>query len=63
MCESKAFLATPEGEQHLLDDVTSIQPEGDGFRLINLYGEQIQVRGRIKQIDLLGHRIVLEPIP
>lgn len=62
MCESKVFLAAPEGEQLVLEDVTSIRPEADGYLLVNLFGEQAHVRGRIKEIDLLGHRVVLEPI-
>jgi len=60
MCESKVYLSAAEGEQLVLEDVTTIRPEGDGYRLINLYGEQAHVRGRIKEIDLLKHRIVLE---
>jgi len=60
MCESKVYLSAAEGEQLVLEDVISIRPEGDGYRLVNLYGEQADVRGRIKEIDLLKHRIVLE---
>ena len=63
MCESNVYLATPHGEQLVLADVTSIKPEGDGYRLVNLFGEQVDLRGRIKDIDLLKHRIVLEDAP
>jgi predicted RNA-binding protein len=63
MCESKVFLETNEGEQLVLEDVTSIRPEGDGYRLVNLFGEQAHVRGRIKDIDLLKHRVVFEACP
>jgi len=63
MCESNVYLATSEGEQLVLADVTSIKPEGDGYRLANLFGEQVSLRGRIKDIDLLKHRVVFEDIP
>jgi predicted RNA-binding protein len=63
MCESKVYLATDTGEQLVLDDVTSIQPEEDGYRLVNLFGERVHVSGRIKDIDLLKHRVLLEPNP
>ncbi len=63
MCESKVFLAGPEGEELVLEDVTSIKPEGEGYRLVNLFGEERHVRGRIKDIDLLKHRIVFDPLP
>jgi predicted RNA-binding protein len=61
MCESKVYLETAEGEQLVLEDVTSIRPESNGYRLVNLFGQQVHVRCRIKDIDLLKHRIVLEP--
>ena len=62
MCESKVFLTTTEGERLVLADVTSITPEGDGYRLTTLFGEQQHIRGKLVTIDLLNHRVVLEPI-
>ncbi len=61
MCESRVFLASAEGEQLLLDDVTVIRPDGDGFLLVNLFGERTRVSGRLREIDLLKHRVVFEP--
>jgi predicted RNA-binding protein len=63
MCESKVYLATDDGEQLVLDDVTMIRPEQGGYRLVNLFGEQRQIQCRIREIDLLRHRIVMEPVP
>jgi predicted RNA-binding protein len=63
MCESKVLLATAEGEKLVLEDVISIRPEAEGYRLVNLFGEEAHVRGRIKDIDLLKHRIVFESTP
>ncbi len=63
MCESSVLLATPEGERLVLDDVISIRPEDGGFLLINLFGERAHLRGRIKEFDLLKHRLVFEPEP
>jgi predicted RNA-binding protein len=63
MCESKVYLATEETEELVMEDVTSIRPEGEGYRLASLFGEEKVVEGRIKEIDLLKHRVVLEPVP
>lgn len=60
MCESRAVLATAEGEQQVMDDVTTLCPEGDGYRLVNLFGEQTHIRAQIREIDFLKHRIVFE---
>ena len=62
MCESKVYLATAEGEELVLEDVVSIRPEGEGYELVTLYGEKAHVRGRIREIDLLKHRVVLERV-
>lgn len=63
MCESRVLLATPEGEQLVLDDVVSIRPDDEGFLLVNLFGERAHLRGRIKEFDLLKHRLVFEAEP
>jgi predicted RNA-binding protein len=63
MCESKVFVAAPEGERLVLADVTSITAEGDGYQLANLFGEQVHVRGRLVVADLLNHRVVFELLP
>ncbi|MCJ7821615.1 MAG: CooT family nickel-binding protein [Armatimonadetes bacterium] len=63
MCESKVLLETAEGEKLVLEDLISISPDGEGYRLVNLFGEEAHVRGRIKVIDLLKHRVVFECIP
>lgn len=63
MCESKVYLVSEEGEQLVLEDVTSLQPEQDGYQLVTLFGERKHVRARIKEIDLLKHRVLLESVP
>ena len=63
MCESKVFESTAQGEKLVMEDVTSVRSEGDGYRLVTLFGEQVHVRGQIKEIDLLKHRIVVEITP
>ena len=64
MCESRVVVASDEeGEKLVLEDVVSIRPEADGFLLVSLYGERRQVRAQLREIDLLNHRVVLQPIP
>jgi predicted RNA-binding protein len=51
-----------EGDQEvpLFQDVVSIKPEEGTLKMVNLFGEEKSVAGRIKQIDLLAHKIVIE---
>ena len=43
----------------MLQDVVNITPEGPTLKLVNLFGEEKVIEGRIRQIDLLSHRIIV----
>ncbi len=59
MCQTVAYLLSDGKEVLLLEDVVSIVPGTDGIRMVNLFGEERTVQGRIKQIDLLTHRVII----
>jgi predicted RNA-binding protein len=61
MCQTAAYLLEEGKEVPVLQDVVSATPEGGAVRLINLFGEERVVEGRIKRIDLLAHRMVIQP--
>ena len=53
-------LSRSEGKEELvLQDVVNITPEGATLKLVNLFGEEKVVEGRIRQMDLLSHRIIV----
>lgn len=58
MCESNAFVEKPGGEELLLADVARIEPVTGGYRLIGLLGEEMVVVGKIREINLLKHKIL-----
>lgn len=61
MCEATAYFMGDNGQEELLlADVDVIEPEADGqVRLVSIYGEQKVVKGRIKSMSLVNHRVVL----
>ena len=59
MCETSAYVIEGDKEVLLLQDVISIRPENGSLRMVNLFGEEKIVPGRIKQIDLLAHKILI----
>ena len=61
MCQTAASLVHEGKEVLVLQDVVSVTPEGGTLRLINLFGEEKVIRGRISRIDLLSHRIAIYP--
>jgi predicted RNA-binding protein len=60
MCQSNACLIQDGNQQPLLQDVVSVKPEGEKILLSNIFGEQELVDAKIKIIDLLHHKIILE---
>jgi len=62
MCEANAYLAKEGTEELLLEDVMILRPEEDQLYLQNIFGEQKRIKARIKEMNLINHRIVLEAI-
>jgi len=60
MCESNAYLVQGGREELLLEDVVLIRPEGEKILLTGIFGERELVDAKIKMIDLLHHKIILE---
>jgi len=59
MCQTAVYLVHEGKEELVLQDVVNITPEGAMLKLVNLFGEEKVVEGRIRQIDLLSHRITI----
>ncbi len=62
MCQSNAFILEDGKENEIMRDVALLEPSGDEIRLVDLFGEEKRVRAKIKMINLMEHRIILEPV-
>jgi predicted RNA-binding protein len=63
MCEANVYIITDGKEQLLLQSVDIMKPLKDGrIYLMNLSGEQKIVNGRIRDIQLVDHKILLESV-
>jgi len=60
MCEANAYLLKEGKEELILEDLSILRPEKDGIYLQNIFGEQKRLRARIKEMNLIDHRILLE---
>jgi predicted RNA-binding protein len=58
MCEANAYVIKDGEEQLLLESVNLVEPEG--FRLVSIFGEQKIIRGRLKGMNLVNHKIFFE---
>lgn len=62
MCEAAAYLLKDGEEELLLESVDLLESEGSQIKMINIFGEQKEVKAKIKALSLVDHKIVLEPL-
>lgn len=60
MCESNAYIKKEGKEELYLEGVDLIRPEGNRIYMRSLFGEERFFDGKIKEISLVKHKIVLE---
>ncbi|MEW6081054.1 MAG: CooT family nickel-binding protein [Bacillota bacterium] len=61
MCESNVFMASDGREDLIMEAVDIIKTEGAELFLQGVLGDTIRVKGRIKELRLMEHKIIVEP--
>lgn len=62
MCEAAAYIIRNGQEELFLEDVDLIEPEGDGLRLVSIFGEQKIIKATIQSLNLVNHKVILKEI-
>ena len=63
MCEANAYIEQDGREELIMESVDVIKPEaGNKLLIMNIFGDQKILRGKIKKISLVNHKIILEKI-
>lgn len=63
MCEANVYVLKSGREELLMEKVDRIVPgEDDLLVMDNIFGERRIVKARIKEMELVHHRIVVEPV-
>ncbi len=60
MCESNAYFITDGKEELIMESVNFVKPQGRKTVLKSIFGEEVLVEGSLLEMDLTGHRILLE---
>jgi len=55
MCQATVYL----DDERVMQDVIWLEPTEEGFSMRSFFGEPMEVKGRLKGIDLLKHRVLL----
>ena len=61
MCEANAYLIEGDENILLMEAVDSVEPEENGIRLINIFGEQKFIKAHIHSLSLVDHKVFLKP--
>ncbi len=62
MCESNAYLIENEHNQLIMEAVDRIEPEGDGIKLISIFGDEKILKARIHSLSLADHQVFLKKL-
>ncbi len=60
MCEANAYVKNNGREELLLESVDKITPEDNMLILENIFGQKKTIKGKIVEMALVEHRIVIE---
>ena len=60
MCEANAYLLKDGREELIMEAVDILENEGGQVKVTSIFGEQKILKGRIRKMSLVEHRIVLE---
>lgn len=59
MCEANAYLEKDGKEELIMENVDIVRLESENIYIQDIFGEQRWVKGSIKEMNLVQHRIVL----
>ncbi len=60
MCEANAYLIKGEEEEIVMEAVDTVEPEDNGLKLTNIFGEQKFLKARIHSLSLVDHKVFLK---
>ena len=64
MCEANAYFIKDGEELLIMESVDVAEPEGEkSWRLVSIFGERKIIKGHIKGMNLVSHRIMFEERP
>ncbi len=59
MCLSTVYMNSGNKKKEIMKDVARIEADGQGFWLINLFGEREFIEGSIETVDLMDEHFVM----
>jgi predicted RNA-binding protein len=60
MCEANAYLIDGDDRKLIMEAVDTIEPQEDGIKLINIFGEQKFLNAQIHSLSLVDNKVYLK---
>ena len=57
MCEANAYLIEDNETKLIMEAVDTVEPEGDGIKLVSIFGDQKIIKARIHSLSLVDHKV------
>ncbi len=61
MCESNVYLLRNDQEELLMESVDKIIVKSGEINMEDFFGRKISIKGIVKEMSLVEHRILIEP--
>ena len=61
MCEAHAYLMKDATEKMIMESVDLVEMDGEDIRMVNIFGEQKTLRGKMIRYDNRQGKIIIEP--
>lgn len=62
MCQASAYMEKDGKTELIMEDIDLFESSQDHIKLVNIFGEEKEVKARIKRLYLVDHKIILEPV-
>ncbi|MEJ2097271.1 MAG: CooT family nickel-binding protein [Deltaproteobacteria bacterium] len=60
MCEANAYLIEGDEPTLIMEAVDTVEPEGDGIKLVSIFGDQKFLKAKIHSLSLVDHKVFLK---
>ena len=62
MCEAHAFVLKDGEEKKLMENVDKLEMDGDMIKIVNIFGEQRILKGKMRSYNNTERKILLESL-
>ncbi len=62
MCESNVYILKNGREELVLEGVDVLENQEGQVKLVSMFGEEEKIKARVKNLSLVDHKIILEPV-